>query len=714
LKILLLNTDDFTGGAAIACRRLLKALRTHTNLQAQMLVQESKSGQEGVIQLNNTWFSKKKAFLRFVAERLYFLFLEKSEEVRFLFNPAKFGIDISDNQYVTDSDVIHLNWINFGFLSIESIKKLAKTNKPIVWTLHDMWAFTGGCHHSRDCENYQKTCGNCVQFLKNPSPTDLSHQIWREKMAVFSKANLTIITCSEWLGNRAKKSSLFQNISIESIPNPIDIEVFRPIDKKIARKKFNLDENKKYILFAAMRVDAVGKGFAYFSEAISIISNQLLNFGKANADIEIIIFGQAQASDFETLPFKVNILGRLSDLATIAHAYSAASVFVIPSLEDNLPNTIMESMACGTPVVGFDVGGIPEMIDHEKCGYLAQYKSAEDLANGIYWTLFEADYQKLIIHSRQKVLDNYAEHVVAEKYKKVYETVAPRSVGRPAPDGRAFYTKLSEKIMDSEAPPSGAERPTLRGASLSIITITYNAEPFLERTIQSILAQTDQNFEYIIIDGRSTDGTLQIARKYKNRVNKLISEPDKGLYDAMNKGLKNASGDFVWFMNAGDEINDNQAVEKIYQAISDKTDVLYGDTFFVDDTGNVQGLRSEITPHRLPKELKWQDMKLGMLVCHQAFVARKSIAPFYMENNLSADVDWEIACLKLAREVKCLDFVVAKYLTGGISNKQLKRSLLDRYEVLKIHFGFMGAVSAHFQILFRGLGMVVKNRGKYW
>ena len=249
---------------------------------------------------------------------------------------------------------------------------------------------------------------------------------------------------------------------------------------------------------------------------------------------------------------------------------------------------------------------------------------------------------------------------------------------------------------------------------LSIITITYNAEQYLERTIQSIMNQSDQNFEYLIIDGKSKDGTLQIAEKYKNRVNQLICEPDKGLYDAMNKGLKNASGDFVWFMNAGDEINDSQAVEKIYKAINNKIDVLYGDTYFVDNAGNIQGLRSEITPHRLPKDLKWQDMKLGMLVCHQAFITRKSIAPLYIENNLSADVDWEIACLKKAKEVKYLDFVVAKYLIGGISNKQLKRSLIDRYEVLKKHFGLVGAFFAHVQILFRGIKLIVKKKGKYW
>lgn len=249
---------------------------------------------------------------------------------------------------------------------------------------------------------------------------------------------------------------------------------------------------------------------------------------------------------------------------------------------------------------------------------------------------------------------------------------------------------------------------------ISIITITYNAEQFLERTIQSILVQTDQDFEYIIVDGKSKDGTLRIAEKYKNRVNQLISEPDKGLYDAMNKGLKLAKGDFVWFMNAGDEINDKQAVARIAQSVTTQTDVFFGDTYFVNNEGKIQGLRSEITPHRLPKNLKWQDMKLGMLVCHQAFIARKSIAPLYIENNLSADVDWEIECLKRANKVQYLDFVIAKYLTGGVSNQQLKRSLLDRYEVLKKHFGVTEAIVAHVQILWRGISLMAKKRGKYW
>jgi glycosyltransferase involved in cell wall biosynthesis len=251
---------------------------------------------------------------------------------------------------------------------------------------------------------------------------------------------------------------------------------------------------------------------------------------------------------------------------------------------------------------------------------------------------------------------------------------------------------------------------------LSIITITYNAEKYLTRTLESIVNQSRQDFEYLIIDGKSKDGTLLIAAAYDARINQIISEPDQGLYDAMNKGLALATGDFVWFMNAGDEICEIDAVAKIYQLIDaqPKIDVLYGDTYFVEEDGNIQGLRSEITPHRLPRNLQWQDMNLGMLVCHQAFIARKSIAPLYLTTNLSADVDWEIECLKKARKIQFLDFVVAKYLVGGISNKQLKRSLLDRYDVLKKHFGLLGVIQSHILITIRGIKMIIQKRGKYW
>src|SRR5919202_3683844 len=192
--------------------------------------------------------------------------------------------------------------------------------------------------------------------------------------------------------------------------------------------------------------------------------------------------------------------------------------------------------------------------------------------------------------------------------------------------------------------------------TVSIITITYNAERFLERTIQSIVAQQATDYEYILVDGASKDGTIDIVRKYEKHITRWISEPDKGLYDAMNKGLHMATGDYVWFMNAGDEVYDPETVPQLLRRIqATQADVYYSNALFVEQNGNLVGLRSQVTPHTLPKNLTWRDMALGMKVCHQAFIAKRTIAPDYPPDNLSADLDWEIRCLKAAQQIEFLN-----------------------------------------------------------
>lgn len=238
---------------------------------------------------------------------------------------------------------------------------------------------------------------------------------------------------------------------------------------------------------------------------------------------------------------------------------------------------------------------------------------------------------------------------------------------------------------------------------LSIITITYNAEEFLERTLESIVSQTDQDFEYLLIDGQSADGTLQIAERYRERINVLVSEPDKGLYDAMNKGQARASGSYIWFMNAGDEIAEKDAVEKLKKLMAEEPDVIYSDAYLVDNSGVVLGLRSERMPHKVPEVLSWEKYDRGMLVCHQSFIARKAIAPRYRTDNLSADIDWEIGCLKKAARVLQYPGILARYLTGGISHQQKWRSWKDRYRVLREHFGLLPNLYNHFRILLRAV-----------
>ncbi len=237
---------------------------------------------------------------------------------------------------------------------------------------------------------------------------------------------------------------------------------------------------------------------------------------------------------------------------------------------------------------------------------------------------------------------------------------------------------------------------------LSIITITYNAELYLERTILSIVraaAKSHFDFEYLIIDGKSKDKTLEIVNKYAQHITKISSEPDRGLYDAMNKGLQMAQGEYVWFMNAGDEIHDENVLTELFAEFTKNADVYYSDALFVQNDGAAVGLRSQIMPHKLPQHLRWRDFATGMKVCHQAFVVRRSVAPTYIADNLSADIDWEINCLKKSQQNILLPFVLCKYLVGGLSVQQHRRSLTDRFKVLAKHFGWTGAIFNHVLIL---------------
>ncbi len=251
---------------------------------------------------------------------------------------------------------------------------------------------------------------------------------------------------------------------------------------------------------------------------------------------------------------------------------------------------------------------------------------------------------------------------------------------------------------------------------LTIITITYNAEPFLERTLRSVAKAARlvpgmaDNIEYILVDGASEDGTLQIAERYSSLFTRIVSEPDAGLYDAMNKGLSLATGDYLWFLNAGDEVHDGQVLSRLLHAFENSADVYYSDALFVDDAGQEIGLRSQITPHTLPENIHWRDFALGMKISHQAFIVSRAIAPAYDATNLSADIDWEIECLKKSQKTVFLSFVLCRYLTGGLSVRQRRRSLLDRFKVLRKHFGLMPTVVSHARIALRGLRFYSKTK----
>ncbi|QRR01933.1 glycosyltransferase family 2 protein [Dyadobacter sandarakinus] len=253
---------------------------------------------------------------------------------------------------------------------------------------------------------------------------------------------------------------------------------------------------------------------------------------------------------------------------------------------------------------------------------------------------------------------------------------------------------------------------------LTIVTITYNAEKYIERTLESVSKAVNRlegglRPEYLVIDGNSRDATLAIAGRYRNIVSGILSEPDKGIYDAMNKGLAAAKGKYIWFLNAGDEIAADMVLPDLYAAFETDADIFYSDAMLVREDGSEFGLRSRFTPHSLPKQLRWQDFALGMKVCHQAFIVKTSLAPTYDITNLSADIDWEITCLKRATSVHYLPFTLCCYLMGGASIQNHRRSLTDRFKVLTKHFGLVPSLFNHLRIFWRGFIFTRKN-GKYW
>jgi glycosyltransferase involved in cell wall biosynthesis len=415
VKITLINTSDAGGGAPAACLRLLKALVSQ-QVDARLLVQYKKADHEHVKGIADSFFSRLRANFTFFLERIPFmLFHEQDRSVRFAFSTANAGTSIADHPWVVDADIIHLHWTNSGFLSVHDLRELVNTGKPIVWTLHDAWTFTGGCHYPGTCDHFMHECGNCF-YLRDAGPNDISHKGWLRKASLYAGAeNVIFVTCSQWLAGVAKKSSLISDRRIVAIPNPIDIEIFSPRDSVVARQKRGIAIDAKIILFGAANINDRRKGISYLVEALDALKQY-----QGTENIEMVIFGKNNQFDVTTLPFKVYELNLLTSAEDLAEVYSLADVFVTPSLEDNLPNTIMEALSCGTPVVAFDTGGIPEMVDHLQNGYLARFKNPTDMAKGLYQTLY-GDGQ-LAINARQKVLDNYTNQRVTNQYLDVYKS----------------------------------------------------------------------------------------------------------------------------------------------------------------------------------------------------------------------------------------------------------------------------------------------------
>lgn len=410
MKVVIVNTSDTVGGAARAAYRLHQALLM-SEIESILLCNIKTSGDNSVKAVIGSTINSFLYNFISLLDRLPLSRYKKRSKTMFSVN--KFSANkIVQKINSMSPDIVHLHWVNQAFISIEDLKKL---NAPIVWSLHDMWPITGGCHYDEECALFKEHCGNC-KVLQSAKYNDLSAKLFDQKYKVYSKIkSLTFIGLSKWLQKEASQSALLQGSSVVNLPNMIDTEKYDIIDNNYSRKLWNLPSDKKLILFGAMGATSdPRKGFVELLDSLKYLDLE---------EIEFVVFGASSTDDDELKNYKIHFVGNLVDDISLITLYSAVDVMVVPSLQENLSNVIMESLSCSTPVVGFDIGGNSDMISHKINGYLATPYSSKDLANGINWVVNNRNYSEIQNNCRSKVLEEFEQGRVAKQYIELYNGI---------------------------------------------------------------------------------------------------------------------------------------------------------------------------------------------------------------------------------------------------------------------------------------------------
>ncbi|MDE6007141.1 MAG: glycosyltransferase [Muribaculaceae bacterium] len=419
MKVVIINKSDSTGGAAVVSRRLLLALRD-LGVDASMLVAEKLTDYPFVVQAAHGCAMK----APFLAERLR-IFFENGFNRADLFkvDSASDGIPLWKNPLVRDADVICLNWVNQGLLSIEGLKRIAALGKPIVWTMHDMWNFTGICHHAGNCSNWHRSCGDCRFLGKKMAPDDLSNKVWCKKKGAYAFARtasqgdgINFVAVSNWLADLARRSSLLNDARISVIPNAFPLPI-KPVE--------HLPHDKFRIVMGAARLDDPVKGLPILIET----TRRIRSTAPEMADnMELITFGNIKNPEaFRGIAISHCHLGPISGEQNIRNIYAGADTVISTSLYETLPGTLVEGLAYGCVPVAFNRGGQPDIIDHLKTGYIARWDdnpelAAINIAEGLRWAMAVSSprHRALMLDEARKKFDASA---VAKEYLRLFNRI---------------------------------------------------------------------------------------------------------------------------------------------------------------------------------------------------------------------------------------------------------------------------------------------------
>jgi len=407
MKILHLVGGELSCGAARGAYWLHLGLKS-LGVDSTILTNSTTTfSDESIITTSKTKKDKFCSLIRIELDGLPATFYRKRR--RHIFSSGLIGFDFTKTKVFKEAEILHLHWINGGFVNV---KHLWKIDRPIVWTMRDMWPMTGGCHYAMECNRYMLGCGQCPQLGSRRS-WDLSRFIAQYKKH-FIPRETTVVGISNWLADCARASWVFEGCAVHVISNNIDTRTFFPVDQQQARQALGLDAKKIVVLVGAQNVMDFYKGFDLLVDALNSIDRH---------DVQLCSFGRTSPDCQEKLGSDHTSLGFLNDNISLRLAYSAADVFVAPSRMDAFGKTIAEAMACGTPVVCFDATGPKDIVDHKINGYLAKPYSSEDLANGIKWIINSANRKELRKNAKKKVVDTFDSKVVAETYIELYKKV---------------------------------------------------------------------------------------------------------------------------------------------------------------------------------------------------------------------------------------------------------------------------------------------------
>ncbi|MCW2249531.1 glycosyltransferase involved in cell wall biosynthesis [Azospirillum fermentarium] len=415
MKILHINTFDIHGGAARAAFRLFKGLRA-IGEESRMLVLHKTGNDPDVATLGSVTpdqLARAHAIQAEIqAEAAPYPMLSAPGFVSFHSERAAPG-EIMVSQ-LPPADIIHLHWVR-GLVDYPSFFANRRPDQPVVWTLHDMHPFSGGCHYAGECERFTQGCGACP-FLKSDDPADLSARILERKTTALARRNnrLHIVTPSHWLGREAARSSLFRDIPVSVIPPGLETDTFVAHDRQAMRQAFKLPPGLKVILFIAHMVDDPRKGLSYLDEALCRLGPR--------PDVALLLVGGGTMA----LKSQVHHLrtGLVADDAMVGRLYSAADIVAMPSLEDNLPNTMLEAMAAGTPVIGFDIGGVPDLVIPGETGYLAPPADTEALSAALATALADpAHLAAMGRMARARIEREHTLEVMASRYRDLYRSL---------------------------------------------------------------------------------------------------------------------------------------------------------------------------------------------------------------------------------------------------------------------------------------------------